>query len=123
MKRRSFIKNLSLASLSLPFISNGFGMQAITKKLFGTSKNAEDRVLIIIRLNGGNDGLNMIIPIDQYDNLMIQRPNIILPENQILSLTNSVGIHPIMTGMKTMFDSGKLTVVQKKWHYVSNHSL
>ncbi len=122
MKRRSFIKNLSLASLSLPFISNGFGMQAITKKLFGTSKNAEDRVLIIIRLNGGNDGLNMIIPTDQYDNLMIQRPNIILPENQILSLTNSVGIHPIMTGMKTMFDSGKLTVVQNVGYPEQNRS-
>lgn len=122
MKRRNFIKNLSLASLSLPFISNGFGMQAITKKLFGSSKNAEDRVLIIIRLNGGNDGLNMIIPIDQYDNLMIQRPNIILPQNQILSLTNSVGIHPIMTGMKTMFDQGKLTVVQNVGYPEQNRS-
>lgn len=122
MKRRSFIKNLSLASLSLPFISNGFGMQAITKKLFGSSKNAEDRVLIIIRLNGGNDGLNMIIPLDQYDNLMIQRPNIILPQNQILSLTNSVGIHPIMTGMKTMFDQGKLTVVQNVGYPEQNRS-
>jgi uncharacterized protein (DUF1501 family) len=122
MKRRNFIKNLSLVSLSLPFISNGFGMQAITKKLFGSSKNAEDRVLIIIRLNGGNDGLNMIIPIDQYDNLMIQRPNIILPQNQILSLTNSVGIHPIMTGMKTMFDQGKLTVVQNVGYPEQNRS-
>ena len=122
MKRRNFIKNLSLASLSLPFISNGFGMQAITKKLFGSSKNAEDRVLIIIRLNGGNDGLNMIIPIDQYDNLMIQRPNIILPQNQILSLTNSVGIHPIMTGMKTMFEQGKLTVVQNVGYPEQNRS-
>ncbi len=122
MKRRNFIKNLSLASLSLPFISNGFGMQAITKKLFGSSKNAEDRVLIIIRLNGGNDGLNMIIPLDQYDNLMIQRPNIILPQNQILSLTNSVGIHPIMTGMKTMFDQGKLTVVQNVGYPEQNRS-
>jgi uncharacterized protein (DUF1501 family) len=122
MKRRNFIKNLSLASLSLPFISNGFGMQAITKKLFGSSKNAEDRVLIIIRLNGGNDGLNMIIPLDQYDNLMIQRPNIILPQNQILSLTNSVGIHPIMTGMKTMFEQGKLTVVQNVGYPEQNRS-
>jgi uncharacterized protein (DUF1501 family) len=122
MKRRKFIKNLSLASLSLPFISNGFGMQAVTKKLFGSSKNAEDRVLIIIRLNGGNDGLNMIIPLDQYDNLMIQRPNIILPQNQILSLTNSVGIHPIMTGMKTMFDQGKLTVVQNVGYPEQNRS-
>ncbi len=122
MKRRSFVKNLSLASLTIPFVADGFGMKAITKKLFDFSKNAEDRVLILIQLNGGNDGLNTIIPIDQYDNLMIQRPNIILPENQILSLTSSVGIHPIMTGMKNMFDNGKLTVVQNVGYPEQNRS-
>ena len=122
MKRRSFIKNLSLASLSLPFVSNGIGMQGITKKLFDFSKNAEDRVLILIQLNGGNDGLNTIIPIDQYDNLMIQRQNIIIPENQILSLSNSLGIHPVMTGMKNMFDNEKLTVIQNVGYPEQNRS-
>ena len=61
MKRRDFLKNASLASLSLPFVSNGFSMQAISKDLFDYSKNAEDRVLVLIRMNGGNDGLNMVL--------------------------------------------------------------
>ena len=38
MKRRDFLKNASLASLSLPFVSNGFSMQAISKELFEYSK-------------------------------------------------------------------------------------
>ncbi|MFM8964441.1 MAG: hypothetical protein ACKOGD_11435, partial [Sphingomonadales bacterium] len=66
MKRRSFLRNGALASLSLPFIQNGFSMQAIAKKLFDVPKSAEDKVLILIRMNGGNDGLNMIFPRDQY---------------------------------------------------------
>ncbi|MFM2038108.1 MAG: hypothetical protein RL432_1047, partial [Bacteroidota bacterium] len=64
MKRREFVKNAALASASLPFISNGFGMQAIGEKLFNFSTGAEDRVLVMIRLNGGNDGLSTVVPVD-----------------------------------------------------------
>lgn len=122
MKRRDFVKNLALASASLPFVSNGFGMQAIGEKLFEFSTGAEDRVLVMIRLNGGNDGLNTVIPIDQYANLMIHRPEIIIPQNQILSATPEVGFHPAMQGMKNMFSQGKLSVVQNVGYPDQNRS-
>ena len=122
MKRRDFIKNVSLASASIPFISNGFGMQAIGNKLFNFSTGAEDRVLVMIRLNGGNDGLNTVIPLDQYANLMLHRSNIILPQNQILSITPEVGLHPSMTGIKTLFDQGKLSIVQNVGYPEQNRS-
>jgi len=122
MKRRDFIKNVSLASASIPFISNGFGMQAIGNKLFNFSTGAEDRVLVMIRLNGGNDGLNTVIPLDQYANLMLYRSNIILPQNQILSLTPEVGLHPSMTGIKSLFDQGKLSIVQNVGYPEQNRS-
>jgi uncharacterized protein (DUF1501 family) len=122
MKRRDFLKNASLASLSLPFISNGFSMQAISKELFEYSKNAEDRVLVLIRMNGGNDGLNMVFPVDQYANLMIQRPNILIPQNQLLPLTSDVALHPKMTGMQDMFNNGKLSVIQNVGYPEANRS-
>ena len=84
MKRRQFIKNVALTSASLPFVSNGFGMQALSQKLFNFSTGAEDRVLVMIRLNGGNDGLNTVIPLDQYANLMMHRSEIIIPHECIL---------------------------------------
>lgn len=111
MKRRSFLKNGALASLSLPFVQNGLSMQAVAKKLFDVPKSAEDKVLVIIRMNGGNDGLNMVFPTDQYSELMVQRANILIPENQILPLTPAVGLHPKMTGMQTLFNEGKLSVI------------
>lgn len=122
MKRRSFLKNIAIAGASLPFVSDGFGMKAIGTKLFNHSLDAEDRVLILIMLNGGNDGLNTVIPLDQYANLMNQRSNIIVPQNEILTLTPEVGLHPTMTGMKNMFNDGKLTIVQNVGYPDQNRS-
>jgi uncharacterized protein (DUF1501 family) len=97
-------------------------MQAISKELFEYSKNAEDRVLVLIRMNGGNDGLNMVFPIDQYANLMVQRPNILIPQNQLLNLTSDVALHPKMTGMQQMFNNGKLSVIQNVGYPEANRS-
>lgn len=122
MKRRDFVKNVALASASLPFVSNGFGMQAIGEKLFNFSTGAEDRVLVMIRLNGGNDGLNTVVPLDQFANLMIHRPDIIIPQNQLLPVTPTVGFHPVMQGMKNLFDQGKLGVLQNVGYPDQNRS-
>ena len=122
MKRRNFVKNVSLASVAAPFVLKDINFQAIEKKLFNYSKNAADRVFVIIRLNGGNDGLNTVIPRDQYDNLMIQRPNVVVPETSILSLTPTLGLHPVMTGMQSMFNDGKLSIVQNVGYPEQNRS-
>ena len=122
MKRRQFVRNISLATLSVPFISDGFGMKAVNQKLFNFSTGSEDRVLILIQLNGGNDGLNTVIPIDQYANLMVQRSDIIIPQNQVLTLTQDVGLHPVMTGMKNMFNAGNLSILQNVGYPEQNRS-
>lgn len=122
MKRRSFLKNSALASLSLPFVQNGFSMQAIAKQLFDVPKSAEDKVLILIRMNGGNDGLNMVFPTDQYAELVVQRANILVPEHQILPLTPVVGLHPKMTALQTLFNEGKLSVIQNVGYPAHNRS-
>lgn len=122
MKRRQFVRNVSLAGVATPFIMNNMKMEAVNKKLFGYAKVAENRVLVIIRLNGGNDGLNTVIPRDQYSNLSVQRSNILIPEAQVLPLTASLGLHPSMTGMKTMFDAGRLSVIQNVGYPEQNRS-
>ncbi|MBK9745014.1 MAG: hypothetical protein IPO94_19650 [Saprospiraceae bacterium] len=62
--------------------------------------NSEDRVLVLIQLNGGNDGLNMVIPWIQYDGLSKVRPTLMLPETSVLKMTDKTGLHPSMTGLK-----------------------
>lgn len=122
MKRREFVRNMALASAGTPIIVNKMKLQSIGKQLFEVSKAAEDRVLVIIRLNGGNDGLTTIIPRDQYSNLTIQRNNVLVPEASILPLTAEVGMHPVMGGMQNMFNNGKLGIIQNVGYPEQNRS-
>ena len=66
----------------------------------------------MIPLNGGNDGLATIIPRDQQEGLVAVRGNIVIPESSILPLTDTVGLHPAMTGIKQVFNDGKLNIIQ-----------
>jgi len=71
-----------------------------------------DRVLVLLQLNGGNDGLNTLIPMDYYDRLVQVRPHVVLPENKILSIGGDRGFHPSFVGMKEMLTQQKLCIVQ-----------
>ena len=122
MHRRKFLKNLSLASATVPFMVDNLMAQALPNSLFNVPVSYEDRILVMIRMNGGNDGLNTVIPIDQYDNLMIQRPNIIIPENKILQGTYNLGFHPALSGISEMFNDGKASVIQNVGYQSQNRS-
>ncbi len=122
MKRRDFVRNMSLASVAMPIVLKNIKYQPISKKLFNYNKSLEDRVLIIIRMNGGNDGLNTVIPINQYANLAIQRSNVMIPESSALQITPTVGLHPVMTGMQNMFNDGKLSIIQNVGYPEQNRS-
>ena len=117
MKRRNFLQNTIPAAI-LPSLLNGFsfrvlGDNPVMNALLNTYVET-DRVLVIIQLNGGNDGLNMVIPLDQYSNYYNARANIAIAQNRVLALngTNAVGLHPSMTGLQTLYNNGKLRLVQ-----------
>lgn len=122
MERRKFLKTTGLASLSVPFLFKNNTYAAVTQKLFRIEKSLEDRVLVLIRLNGGNDGLHTLIPLDYYANLNKQRSNIILPENKLISITTKNAFHPVMKGMADLFQEGKLGIVQNVGYPEQNRS-
>lgn len=122
MERRKFLRNTTLASISIPFMFKNWNYSAVSEKLFSISRGAQDKVLVLIRLNGGNDGLNTIIPMDYYSNLVKQRANIIIPENKLIAITPKNAFHPSMTGMATMFQQGKLGIVQNVGYPEQNRS-
>ncbi|WP_165699324.1 DUF1501 domain-containing protein [Hymenobacter jejuensis] len=115
MKRRDFLQTTAAASV-LPVLMGGFpvGAYGFSPELAALTNAAvdTDHVLVLIQLNGGNDGLNMIIPLDQYSALMNARPDIVLPQNEVLKLSDLTGIHPAMAGLKNLFDKGQVGVVQ-----------
>ncbi len=115
MRRRDFIRN-SVPVAVLPFLLGGFsvrtyGRSKVLEDLIGAG-SASDRVLVLIQLNGGNDGLNMVIPLDRYPELMNARANIVIPENKVLKLTDATGLHPAMTGLHDLYTAGRVNVIQ-----------
>lgn len=117
MNRRDFLRNTVPATI-LPSFVNGQTVTALASSPFlGTLTNfatETDHVLVIIQMNGGNDGLNMVIPRDNYSNYFNARNNIAIPESKILALqgNDKTGFHPAMTGIQQLYNSGKVAVVQ-----------
>ncbi|MDC3250189.1 DUF1501 domain-containing protein [bacterium] len=81
-----------------------------------------DNVLVLINLSGGNDGLNTVIPLDQYDNLAAARPSIVIPKNRVLALNTKTGLHPSLVNFKSLYDESKLTIVQSVGYETPNMS-
>ena len=70
-----------------------------------------DRVLVILQMGGGNDGLNTVVPYGDAA-YMSARPAIGIAPDKVLPLTSGVGLNPVMPNFKSMFDAGELAIVQ-----------
>lgn len=119
MKRRNFIKSISATAGASAIMLNGTPIKAMENSplinlLKSAGSNCEDNILVMVQLNGGNDGLNTLVPLDQLSNLIKVRSNIALPENQLLGLNGVTdnALHPSFGGMQTLFNSGKASIVQ-----------
>lgn len=129
MKRRKFIQTAAtgvviptmIQGIPVNAYSNNSVLNALTNPTVDT-----DHVCVMIYLGGGNDGLNTIIPLDNYARLTAAdaRPNILIPQNEILRLNgvNNLGLHPSMTGFKTLFEEQKLNVIQSVGYPSPNFS-
>ncbi|HQY12532.1 MAG TPA: DUF1501 domain-containing protein [Ferruginibacter sp.] len=118
MNRRKFLGNTALFSVpmmiqGIPVFAGDANLHPLLQALSMPTANC-DRVFVIIQMNGGNDGLNMVVPLDRYTELTNARPNILLPQASVLPLngTTTTGLHPAMTGLKNLFDAGKVNLVQ-----------
>lgn len=108
MKRREFIKSGSI--LTIPVFLNGLGVKMFASPPVPTENNG--RVLVLIQLDGGNDTLNTVIPIEYYSQLSSVRQNILIPENKVLKLDDKTGLHPAMTSLKSLYDSAYLNIIR-----------
>lgn len=73
--------------------------------------SSEDRMLVVLELNGGNDALNMLVPHghDIYHRL---RPRLRVPSSQVLAIDEQFGFHPRMQGLHELYEAGNVSVVQ-----------
>ena len=115
MNRKKFIKNAGIAAL-FPFVLDA--LQAC-----GAKQN-RNRIFVIIQLDGGNDGLNTLIPLDNYRLLAAARPNLLIPENKVLRMkgVSQTALHPALEGIKDMYDDNLISFVQGVGYYNPSYS-
>jgi uncharacterized protein (DUF1501 family) len=124
MKRRDFIRKFPLVA-GMPFAIGGVPVKLYAEQNTYTRMAAgstNDNVLIILQLHGGNDGLNTLIPIEQYDQYYSRRANIAIPANNsvrkvipldsTLPTPDQVGLHPDMNAVKELYDQGRVKIIQ-----------
>ncbi len=76
-----------------------------------TTSNGKAPVLAVLQLSGGNDALNTFIPYNNplyFDN----RPKVRIPEDQVMPITDTLGLHPTMGPLKKLYDAGKMAIIQ-----------
>ena len=107
----------------MPVLLNGLTVNALPQSsLFRLMNMENDKVLVLIQLQGGNDGLNTVIPLQHYDRLMNVRANVMIPENNLLKLNDTTAFHPAMRGLKNLFDDGHLNVIHSVGYPNQNRS-
>jgi len=110
--RRSFLKNIGLAggmSMLLGKLPLATAIASPLSRALTTTVN--DRVLVLIRLKGGNDGLNTFVPLYDYGTYRNARPNLGLKENEITKLTDAIGIPQTLNPLTPFWEEGKMKVI------------
>jgi len=116
--RREFLRKGILflaASSTAPFFLtrtalalNSLVSNAPTASLPGLT---DDRVLVVIQMGGGNDGLNTVVPY-AMDDYYCARPAIGIAADKVIKINNVIGLHPNLAKLKALYDDGQMAIVQ-----------
>jgi uncharacterized protein (DUF1501 family) len=117
--RRRFLQHAGIAALAA-----GVPAFALAPRRAGAAPPANP-VLVLVHLEGGNDGLNTVVPLDNFGEPQrafydILRPNLRVPVSQLAAtligedpeIGTGLALHPAMTGLASVYDMGKLAVIQ-----------
>jgi uncharacterized protein (DUF1501 family) len=104
IKRKEFLQlgSLATASLMLPQFLKAFEKPRLVPP--------GNKVLVVLQLSGGNDGLNTVIPI-RNDIYYRERPKLGITKDKALRLTDEAGLNPALTYFKELYDAGSLGII------------
>ncbi len=106
IKRKEFLQVGSLATAS--FMVPKF-LKAFERKDFATVPQG-NKVVVVLQLSGGNDGLNTVIPI-RNDIYYKERPKLGIEKDKAIGLTDDVGIHPELKGLADIYHDGGMGII------------
>jgi uncharacterized protein (DUF1501 family) len=81
----------------------------------------DGRILVVLQLDGGNDGLNTVVP-HRDDNYRRARPRLALPAQGLHRLNDDLGLHPALVGLNRLHENRRLAVVQSVGYPNPNRS-
>jgi uncharacterized protein (DUF1501 family) len=105
--RREFLQKSAFATVGTMLIPNflkGFEQQAMAQA------QRQGKILVIIQLSGGNDGLNTVVPF-RNDIYYRERPTISIKQDKVLKLTDDIGLNPAMQALQGLYDDGKMQII------------
>src|ERR1700682_1097558 len=115
--RRKFLRTSMLgaaATWTLPvflektfFTLDAMAAEAATQAVTGK----DGTILVVLQMAGGNDGLNMVVPFGD-DAYYRSRPQLGIPAGQILQVDSYAGLNPELSGLKSLYDEGHLSIIQ-----------
>ncbi len=121
--RKSFLSTLGIGALGSGFMLGGLSVNAMARTKFLNRLVAadNDRVLILIQLGGGNDGLNTIVPVEN-DVYYQKRPTIAISKEESIMLSDDIGMHPAMAPLEPIWGNGNMSVIHNVGYDNPNRS-
>lgn len=107
--RRDFMHTMGL-STSMAMLLGRSPLRAFSSRPTNFT-GSTDRVTVMIRLAGGNDGLNTIIPVYEYSRYRSLRPNLAFDQNQLTPLSQEFAVPSTAQGFTQMWQEGMMKVV------------
>ena len=106
--RRRFLAGSVAATSVFSFCSTipSFLRQAVAGEGAGG-----ERILVVVQLSGGNDGLNTVVPF-KHPTYRSVRPTLAIGQDQVLRINDELGLHPSLTGFQDLLENDRLAIVQ-----------
>lgn len=105
MKRRDFLKTSVFAAAGTMLVPH-----FLKAHQSGITKEANGKVLVVIQLSGGNDGLNTVVPY-RNDIYYRERPALAIKKEKILTLNDEIGLNPALESLRRLYDDGRVSIL------------
>jgi uncharacterized protein (DUF1501 family) len=112
--RRLFLQRgmaMLAATPTIPLFLDNTAMALAGPDATSTDSGKDGKILVIVQLSGGNDGLNTVVPFAD-DAYYRARPAIAKKKNDVLKINDEIGLNPNLASLKSLYDNGNMSILQ-----------
>jgi uncharacterized protein (DUF1501 family) len=110
--RRKFLASITAASAGAGLVSlSPLAPRFLLDSAAYGAEQPGDKILVVVQLSGGNDGLNTVVPYTE-EKYRSKRASLAIGEGAVLKVADGLGLHPSLTGMATLLENRQLAIVQ-----------